>query len=371
MEINQILEFIKATRPTAIFSDVIFLNEPNENVVSYYYASFYDLNIDSNFVVINGTPVVMHNTYLSSFVYNLSNCWLFGINREEQNSEPSLNWLLTYNLKKFYSEQLYQVKNCVLSRALLLETLLFGQRHMIPVVEAAMNDPNYNSISALNQNIAFSILSHHELAHHLLKHNEGIWEVFSEQNKQVMKPLFPIIAQSIPSLQEEIKCDLFSFILNLEKMRETQPLPLLLNLFVFNYAAIFVMYSLKSSAEKSINDNTQYIKAHKVDFTSTQRGDIPYELSFIPDKGMLERCRLMIDICSHIALLNDVTIFEQVPAFPISEQIIDQLASLVDNILDFDLNDRGIAKLVAESLEGHPQGMDYLYLNSRQFTSQR
>lgn len=128
-EIEAILSLLRKLRPTAKFlkgshsADFIDAGAQLEN--GFYFVSLYDEKIDANVVRTKRGIVIINNTYLASFAYNVFLCCLY---------HPGLPWaapattaLLKHNFKKFFAEQLLYFRNNIFSRAVLLETLLFEQ----------------------------------------------------------------------------------------------------------------------------------------------------------------------------------------------------------------------------------------------------
>jgi hypothetical protein len=118
---------IRRVRPHAKFISVShsssFIDPAGNLGEGFYFASLYDEAINANLTKGDFGFVLIENSYIVSFAYNLFFCLLYCHRRREPGL---LNRLLVHNLKKFCAEQLYRQRNVVSARALLLETP-FGQ----------------------------------------------------------------------------------------------------------------------------------------------------------------------------------------------------------------------------------------------------
>jgi hypothetical protein len=169
---------------------------------------------------------------------------------------------------------------------------------------------------------------------------------------------------------EEIRCDCMSIMFCLSQFAEDVGRETCLRLIAFSYAAFAVMFSLTRSAEATVDDQRHIID--EVDLSSIQRRDWGFKFIVGTDVELLKRCQLMIELCKAIAYNEGLTLFSQIGSFPLPETILDDFMHYMDVIMDNDdQNARGIALLVAEAFHDHPAGIQYLYLNSKVFTSNR
>jgi hypothetical protein len=150
MTLERIKSRVQIVRPRARFVAVThsseFIDKGANLGDGFYYVNLYDEQIDSNLLIpTTGKDklILIHNSYLSSFAYNLLLCWFHCLRLGDQkDSQLNLSRLLKHNFKKYFAEQLLSANNNAFSRALFLETLLYEQAWMIPVFEAKATNSN-------------------------------------------------------------------------------------------------------------------------------------------------------------------------------------------------------------------------------------
>lgn len=129
----------------------------------FFYVNLYNAKIDSNVVTSKRGLILIHNTYLPSFAYNLLLCWMLCAGGERFD----LGRLLRHHFKKFFGEQLLRSNpNGIFSRAVYLETLLHDQVCMVPVFEAKSRQPDLDRRATLASQLMSSAVSFHELGHY-------------------------------------------------------------------------------------------------------------------------------------------------------------------------------------------------------------
>src|SRR5215217_3235685 len=112
----------------------------------FHFVSLYHEQIESKHIETAQDVIIISNSYLTSFAYNLVLSWIYEY-REGRIDGSTINPLIKYNFKKFFAEQLYHNVNNVFSRAVFLETLLYEQQIMIPVFARTADDNEWNSIA--------------------------------------------------------------------------------------------------------------------------------------------------------------------------------------------------------------------------------
>jgi|SRR5208282_5369205 len=116
-----------------------FIAEAADLGEGFLTANLYDERSNANMIDTKYGRVMIQNTYIASFAYNLFLCWLSA--HKNPSSRESLDRLLAHNFKKFFAEQIYRQTSRVPSRALLLETLLYEQAMMVHIFAAKERDP--------------------------------------------------------------------------------------------------------------------------------------------------------------------------------------------------------------------------------------
>jgi hypothetical protein len=130
MKEEALLQVIQFFYPTARYVAVAPVAagrlEGEEDQQSYVYASLYDHKVGSQMRPIGDHLVVINNTYISSFAYNVALCHLVGSARRL--SPGDLARLYRHNFKKFFAEQVAYLQNVLVGRAWLIETTLYETR---------------------------------------------------------------------------------------------------------------------------------------------------------------------------------------------------------------------------------------------------
>lgn len=334
----------------------------------FHYVNLYDEQIDSNIIISSHGLIIIHNTYLASFAYNLLLCWLlYAKHSEKDTSALNLTSLLKHNFKKYFAEQLLYVHNNIFSRAIFLETLLYEQVCMVPVFRAKAQDGELDSNASRGAQLMSSVLSFHELGHYYLGRDAQIWSEILNQHSDVLYPLFDRVTNTYPSLfVEEFKCDVISVISCMEQFKADLDREFCLRLIVFTFAAFTVLYSLTKSAKKTATD--QRAIPDDVDFESIEKRQMDYEYFIGTDLDFLERSRLITELCIKIAEKEKIAIFEEGGTFPLSATVLDDLLLYVEKVMESDdQNARAMSLLVAEALHDHPLGIEFLKLRSKTF----
>jgi hypothetical protein len=365
---------IALLRPRAKFiayshSDT-FIDEAAGLGSGFHYVSLYDEKIDSNVIASPRGLIMIHNTYLPSFAYNLFLCWLLCAGRTDGDQEaPKLETLLRHNFKKFFAEQLLHVNNNIFSRAIFLETLLFEQVCMVPVFEVKSRDADLDRKADFGARLMSSAVSFHELAHFFLKHGDQEWNGLLEENAGVLDGMYRRVnATYPPAFVVEVKCDVMSVLSCLRQYEAEMSREFCLRTLVFAFAAFAILSSLAKSADKTASDQSK--SPDSVDFNSIAKLHRDYNYTIGFDKDLTERARLVSELCGQIAQKEGLSLFEKRGEFPLPVNIIDSMLTYVDRVMESDDNNaRSMSLLVAEALHEHPRGLEFLYLRSKTFTT--
>jgi hypothetical protein len=89
-------------------------------------------------------------------------------------------------------------------------------------------------------------------------------------------------------------------------------------------------------------------------------------------QAVLDRARLVGKLCESLASKRGLTLFGGDDPFPLPPTIVEDLMRYVGRVFECDdINARKMSNLVARSLYGHDTGMEYLYLRSKVFRTNR
>ncbi|MXV14530.1 hypothetical protein [Hufsiella ginkgonis] len=367
-----IRRLIFAKRPHAKFVVVShtdqFLTPEAEIGRGFYYVSLYDENIGSNVFTSSAGPVMISNSYLSSFAYNLALAVLYEFENDIQPTDQKVSALLKYNFKKYFAEQLFHKSNTIFSRAILLETLVYEQFRMIPVFERIKEDSAFSRTATEASNIMGQLVMFHEMGHYYIDHNPRFWQELTDQFGKTFIPVLeefkPLLS---PTLLEECHCDIAAFYLSLIAANVADPdRQSFLRFTAFGYSCYATMFTLARSAEKTFKGNQGLVDL--VDFQSTEKTSSDAGFEVDADREMILRAQLMLRLCERQANEWQVDLYGMNGRFPLPEDILLKLLNYVNYIQDpNDPQERGMALLLAEAFHTHPQGMEFLYLRSKVF----
>lgn len=372
---EDVAKLVRRLRPNAKFVTVshssTFIDQEAQLGEGFYYANLYDEAINANLSSGDFGFVLVENTYLVSMAYNL----FFSVLYCHRLQAPELREeLLRYNLKKTCAEQLYRQRNGVLSRALLLETLLYEEGIMRPVIATQTTDPPLATLAmSAATNIMLFTLTQHELGHYYARTQPA---VFQQRVRSGPSSINQVIARiqgsSTPGFLDEFLCDLFG-IYNCLDQKETRHGPAFtLRAVYFAYAAYAVIYALAATAEATAalwpEEGEEAIDFQ--DISVFPRIEKPYRLAI--DQEFVERARLAHEVCDLLAADCGVALYGNDDPFPLVPSLMHDLFGLADRVFDCDdQRARNLAYLVARAFHNHDEGMEYLYLRSKTFRTNR
>lgn len=362
---------LAATRPQAKFirysHSSTFIDPLAAIGNGFHFVALYDEQIDANLIKRKGELIIIENSYLPSFGYNLLICWLYTRQQTGPIQSGVLNQLLKHNFKKYFAEQLLRYRNNIFSRAILLETLLYEQALMVPVFEAKTQDSALNLQADLGSKLMSSLVSFHELGHFFLNHNRQTWDELLLEHQAVLDGLAASVQERhSPEFFEEFQCDVIAIISCLKQYGEGSERKWCLRSIAFGFAVFAVLTSLNISA-KHTNELNKDV-ADIVDFGGLKKYELLYDYAVGIDKPFIERARLAIEFCQVIATNDGLELFGEDDLMPLPATILEDLLAISDTIMESDdANSRAMSRLVAEALHTHQAGIDFLYMRSKVF----
>ena len=372
---DQIAARVRALRPTAKFLDVSHSRDFIEPMAKlgegFFKANLYDENIDANLM---SSPklghILVENTYLSSFTFNLFLCWIGSYTRAP--GLAPLDVLLAHNFKKFFAEQVYRLVNRVPSRALLLETLLYEQVHMVPVFAAKDDDAQLSKDSDTATEMMSLSLAMHELGHYMLATQPTGWASFLVREPEIIGPLYLHVYKNFdPVMTDEFRCDLYAVMGCLGAFKGYGDPNFAFRTLAFSYCAYAVLYSILRTAEATAELWRNLPET--VDLRDISRKPyVEHDVGWARDDAFIQRAAWVVELCEKFAAREGLSLFGEDYPFPLPRTILQDLLAYVGRVTDCtDTNARGMSNLVAESLSQSEEGMEYLYLRSKTFRSNR
>ncbi len=362
-------------RPTAKFIAVqhtsAFMAPEAEIGEGFYTANLYDENIDSNMITTRDGRVMIQNTYIASFAYNLFLCWL-GCHRRPAAIAPR-DRLLGHNFKKFFAEQIYRKANRIPARALLLETLLYEQTMMVDVFALKDKEPRLSADADAAAGLMSFALSMHELGHYYLATKPELWPELAASEPDTIGPLYDrVVRKHEAEFAVEFQCDVHAVIGCLRQYEAHGGAAFALRAIVFAFAAYAAMYSaVATAAATAALWNAE--PEEQIDFLDI--APMPYvehDTAWAIDRPFLARALLVAELCAGLAAKRGIALFGDDDPFPLPATIVPDLSAYVGKVFDCaDANARRLSNLVAQAMTGHDQGMEYLYLRSKVFRTNR
>lgn len=364
---------IRKTRPRARFVACShsegFIDEQAGLDEGFSYISLYDEKIDSNVIRTRTGLIVIDNSYLPSFAYNLALCSVY-VNSTTQ-PEAHRTVLLKNNFKKFFAEQLLFKHNNSFSRAIFLETLLYEERSMRPVFTAAREIPALGETARLLSQIMSSLVVNHELGHIYLNKAGSQWASLYGDHLLIVSQIIQFATESYgDAFATELKCDLIALNSALHLHQQHKGMLFCLRAVAFGFGAFAVMTSLTKSAEHTAGLQKGFTES--IDLKSIKKSHIEFNYDIIPFTDMIERARLVIRVCEDIATLNKYNLYGSNGEFSLQQDFFEELLEITAQVMETDdLAAREMSLLVAQAFDQHPDGINYLYLRSKVYTSER
>jgi hypothetical protein len=350
----------------------VFIDPAAELGEGFYYASVYDEAIDANLYETDHGYVLIENSYIASFAYNLFFCWLYC--KDKNASVEELHDLLAHNLKKLCAEQLYRRDNTVSSRALLLETLLYEERKMLAVFATKQTNPGLAELAwTAGSGVMLFLLTQHEFGHYNRKTKRTVWDAYLQSGPELIGDVIWRVEHEYSSeFQIEFKCDLFAVYSCLRQYENLKGATFALRAIAFAYAAYAAMYSVAATAEQTSRLWEQEGDEEVVfqDISKYPTVEVPIQLAI--DRQFLNRALLIVEVCEKIAADRGLLLYGDEAPLVLTPNIVETLMTLVPRVFECDDDHtRQMSRLVARAFHSHEQGIEYLYLRSKTFRTNR
>jgi hypothetical protein len=109
-----------------------------------------------------------------------------------------------------------------------------------------------------------------------------------------------------------------------------------------------------------------------VNLRSIEKTNPEFAFSLGVDRDFVERTLLVVELGQRLAQQQGFSLFGTDPPFCLPQTITADLLAFIDTLIESnDGNARDMSMLVAEALQGHEEGLEYLYLRSKTFTTNR
>ncbi|HEX9965994.1 MAG TPA: hypothetical protein VGB04_13545 [Allosphingosinicella sp.] len=335
--------------------------------------SIYEHRLSTHFREVGGWPFIITNGFLSSHAYNLALVWLW--HRAGSRAGPdALKVALRHNYKKFYAEAALGERNCLIGRAMLIETLLDQDEVMEPIFADASMDPVLTKRVGELQSVTGQIASHHEAGHYFISRGISPVELSGELLEGLARPAVTRLrTEAGPQLAEEVLCDLLA--LNFAIHDETTALadyPRLTRLRIAVLA--FLLYgdlaTLGFSARFSARQSHDVVA-----LGSELRSKEPIDLVVVRQPDLARRTDVVLEVAADLAAKWGGALFGADDIFSLPPEVQAILADTFDHFMEARVSPgpppatsrAGMARLLAEALHGHDAGAAHLLWRSKQF----
>ena len=367
--------FLGRLRPNARFIDVshssTFLEPESDLGAGFYYANIYDEDINANLNETKFGDVLIENSYLASFAYNLFLCWLF-FERGHIDAEHR-NKLLLYNLKKLSAEQLYRAHNSVRARTLLLESLLYEQGDMQRLFDAKSEHPDLFTMATDAAHLMLFLLNQHEFAHYMMRSHpvriDGFLEANTEKVKSVVREVDGL---RDVALSQEFRCDLYATLIAIHQHGRKRGPQFAIRAVAFSFGAYSSIYASAATARTTAaawRSDGQEI----VDLLSIEKRMMPtFEL--IPDWNVqfLRRTHFIHRVCERLAAAEGFQLYGDDGPFGLSSTVLDDLINPIQLVtICRDEKARQLSNLIAQAFSNCDEGFEFLYLRSKTYQTNR
>lgn len=346
-----------------------------------HYVSIYRHAIASNFLPMHGFNFIISNGFLTSHAYNIALAWSMLSGPTEGDGDLYLT--LRHNYKKFYAESILGERNCLIGRALLIETLMFEQDCMRPIFAKVESAPELREKALVIAHLIVSFVNWHEMTHYFMHRSSRntLRELAQAFDGEAGEAYARIAQAHGADLAEEVACDLsavhqlltsadepFASWSDVERAR----------LVAFSVMVISDLVSLEGSARETAKaaraDDAQISLGSELRPQNAFNYSIgrwpPMEIRVNEVLGVLERhsSRLGHDLYGDRS--RDV-------GFPLPESTRKTLARVWEDFMSpgaagdkraTDAQQRGLAQLLAEALHGYDGGAEHLLWRSKRFS---
>ena len=337
----------------------------------FYYVNLYDENIKASLIDAPQGVILVTNAYVSSTAYNIILAWLFEF-RRNNGAVSEASPLVKYNVKKFFGEQLIHQYNNVFSRAIFLETLLYEEQQMRPVFALMDADPAWKATAQSIAEVMGNLIMFHETGHYYFKYLPEMCNELVEHYGEVAKEFVDSVRREFnPGFSEEVFCDVFAILFRMiDDENDEAAITFTLRSAVMGYSIFALLWSLEKSVQKTADKQSK--EPDVITLISFERSTQEYSYEPAAAEEMIERARLVTVLCEQLASVHGVNLYGQDGLLPLRQGTLLYFLNYVNHVIETDQPEqRGMARLVAESLHGHLDGLQYLYLHSKVFNSPR
>lgn len=322
--------------------------------------------------------VLASNTYLSSFTYNLVAAWDYyfdGTVAWKTDPGHPLAKALRMNCKKFFAEQILRRTYNLFGIAILLETLLYEEEIMYPVLAASAGSrqkltslphPSAEELSGIASWMTGLVL-HHELGHIVHRKmpdfRSQLLEDFPESARQLTQ-MWDVHQGSA----EEFECDAFAVGMGLRGATTGLSDAEKYRLTILGFAVFAALHALDLSAAATAKDAPAETEdPGRMNIRQTMGGG-SYVIGTYPklQRDRAQAVRLLVEA---MAQGEQIDVYAGEGRFNIPATIVEDLERFLPTIIEgTDIRLRGKCEMMARALHGYKEGIEYLVWRSKTYT---
>lgn len=343
-----------------------------------HYVSLYAHIFGLSLVEAGGRLFIISNGFLASHAYNLALVML----HHGARGEAALLTALRHNFKKIYAECALYRGNCLIGRALLIETIAYEQDVMRPLFAAAASDPALGARARIISNVMAAIVGGHELGHYFERLDPAGWlDELAMLGDGSLARLVVQRQQSVAGkLAIETACDgvgAWSVWRADSDYAEAVPDQIdRLRLCAFAFLCFGELFSLQRSAWFAADQAKTEDQA--IALGSERRTALQFSLPRGRDAAMDDRVGAMLGYFEAEAAKLGGALYGDDGFFPLRRGdagVLRQAFETFDALAEddppglggTDLHRRGLAQMMGEALHGHPGGATHLLWRSKRF----
>lgn len=322
--------------------------------------------------------VLAQNTYLSSFAYNVIAAWDYyfddGDSWKTDFAHP-LGKALRMNFKKFFAEQILRRTQNLFGIGMLLETLLYEEEIMYPVLVATRDSQQISGGVGVDsskdlKSIAdwmTGLVLYHELGHIVRRELPNFRALLLED--------FPEAAQRLPAIwdlhgasAEEFECDAFAVGMALHSSEPSLTKTEAYRLTILGFVIFAALHALDLSAKATAIDSPAEAEDPDRENIFNAMGGGTYSIGTYQmlQRDRSQAVRLLVE---GMAALEGADVYGSHGRFRIPHTLIEDLENFIPTIVDgTDIRIRGKCEMMARALHGYRQGIEYLAWRSKMCT---
>ena len=325
-----------------------------------------------------GHNFVFNNEFFANYVRNIALAYLSPL----EILRGPRSKLFAHNFKKFFAECILEMRNALIGRALLIETLMYEQELMAPLFPKDRPGPGIERSFDLLLKIAFDLARYHEFVHFGIEQTRlrgeatDIGGLFAGR----LQPEVDSFREKYgEELAEELVCDAAAaetVMRNMTQASDGLSSVTVRRMIVFSIRCFAHLASLQRSALETAE--AAAAEDDRIQLGAVERPKEPFSFAIGRDTGLDLRGDVLIRLLAADAEDAGQVLFGDDAEFPLTSESLAELDEAFANFMEpcrdspvgltgTDMARRGLAQLLAEALHGADDGARHLLWRSKVF----